>query len=68
MRIHVLDTTLSEMAQSLNTRVTPGDRPRMLRKLEELLPDYIEVDAETYLALDAYEPRESRLERLCPAH
>ncbi len=61
MRIHVLDTTLSEMAQSLNTRIAPGDRPRMLRKLEELLPDYIEVDAETYLALDGYEPRESRL-------
>jgi len=61
VRIHVLDTTLSEMSQSFNTRIAPGDRLRMLRKLEELLPDYIEVDAETSLALGGYEPRESRL-------
>ena len=49
------------MAQSFNTRVAPGDRLRMLRKLEELLPDYIEVDTETYQALGGYEPRETRL-------
>ena len=61
MRIHVLDTTLSEMALSFNIRVTPGDRLRIVRKLEELLPDYIEVDADTYLALGGYEPQEARL-------
>lgn len=61
MRIHVLDTTLSEMALSFNTRIAPGDRLRILRKLEELMPDYIEVDAETYIALGGYEPRETRL-------
>lgn len=61
VRIHVLDTTLSEMALSFNTRIAPGDRLRILRKLEELIPDYIEVDAETYLALGGYEPRETRL-------
>jgi len=61
VRIHVLDTTLSEIALSFNTRIAPGDRLRILRKLEELLPDYIEVDAETYLALGGYEPRETRL-------
>lgn len=61
VRIHVLDTTLSEMAQSFNTRVAPGDRLRILRKLEELMPDYVEVDAESYLGLGGYEPRESRL-------
>lgn len=39
------------MAQSFNTRVTPGDRLRILRKLEELGTDYIELDEETFLAL-----------------
>jgi hypothetical protein len=61
VRIHVLDTTLSEMALSFNTRIAPGDRLRILQKLEELMPDYIEVDAEVYLALGGYEPREARL-------
>jgi 2-isopropylmalate synthase len=41
------------MAQSFNTRVTPGDRLRILRKLEALGTDYIESDAETFLASGA---------------
>ena len=61
MRIHVLDTTLSEIALSFNTRIAPGDRLRLLKKLEELAPDYIETDPETYLALGDYEPRESKV-------
>jgi len=49
------------MSQSFNTRIAPGDRLRMLRKLEDLQPDYIEVDPGTSLALGGYEPREARL-------
>jgi 2-isopropylmalate synthase len=53
------------MASSFNTRIAPGDRLRVLRQLEELAPDYLEVDLETYAALggagDAPAPRESRL-------
>src|SRR3974390_162188 len=61
VKIHVLDTTLSEIALSFNTRIAPGDRLRILRKLEELRPDYIEVDAETYLGLGDCQPSETRL-------
>jgi 2-isopropylmalate synthase len=61
VRIQVLDTTLSEMAMSFNIRITPNDRLRILRKLEDLMSDYIEVDAETYIALGGYAPRETRL-------
>ena len=61
MRVHVLDTTLSELALSLNTRIAPGDRVRVLRQLDQLGPDYIEVDPETYTSLGSYEPSQARL-------
>jgi 2-isopropylmalate synthase len=74
MRVHVLDTTLSELALSLNTRIAPGDRPRVLRQLDELGPDFLEVDPQAYISLGGYEPREARLSVLVrriedlPAH
>jgi len=61
VRVHVLDTTLSELALSLNTRIAPDDRLRVLRQLDELGPDFLEVDPATYAALGGYEPREARL-------
>ncbi|MGD0579572.1 MAG: hypothetical protein ABSC08_11660, partial [Bryobacteraceae bacterium] len=61
MRVHVLDTTLSELALSLNTRIAPDDRLRVVRQLDDLSPDFLEVDPATYDSLGGYEPREARL-------